>query len=261
MRFGAVQLSAVLAALVLSIGMVVRISTTLTAVSPETRSDTAASAAIQIRDGLNGVAMFDGVDLAPGATAERCITIRATGSRTPEQIRMEAASSIDPAFEPWLRVQVDRGPPLGQGRDCDGFASDETLAAGPYRDVMHELDAGLDWAPATSPEIPGGHAASFRVRVTLLEDTPNEIQGARTTFDLVWASDFDQAGQSFLDRLLALVVRFTEDSFLPMLAIVALAILFLGIQDRLDVATPRLSKAALFEEIVPFEDRTRDDDT
>ena len=70
MRFGAIQVSAALAALVLSAGLVLRISTTLTAVSPETRSDTAARAAIQIRDNLGGVAMFENVDLAPGTAAE-----------------------------------------------------------------------------------------------------------------------------------------------------------------------------------------------
>ena len=255
MRFGAIQVSAMLAALVLSAGLVLRISTTLTAVAPETRSDTAAKAAVQIRDGLSGVAMFQSTDLAPGTSEERCITIRATGSRTPDEIVMEAASSVDPALAPWVRLDVAQGPALGDGRGCDGFEVTETIAAGAYADVMDRLDGGVDWVPGPGQEIPGGHAVSYRIRASLLADTPNEIQGARANFDLVWATQFDPTGQNLLERALAVIVRFSEDSIVPMLAIVALAILFLGIQDRLDVATPRLSKAALFDEIIEFEDR------
>lgn len=259
MRFGAIQLSAMLAALVLSAGLVLRISTTLTAVAPETRSDTAAKAAIQIRDDRNGVTMFQGVDLAPGTGHERCITIRATGSRTPDEIVLAAVSSIDPALAPWVQLEVARGPVLADDSGaCDGFVTGETVAAGPFTSVMDQLDRGRPWIPSPTDVIPGGHAATYRVTATLLEETPNEIQGARANFDLLWASDFDPTGQNLLERTLALAVRFTEDSIVPMLAIIALAILFLGIQDRLDVATPRLSKAALFDEIIEFEDRGND---
>lgn len=256
MRLGAIQVSAALAALVLSAGLVLRISTTLTAVSPETRSDTAARAAIQVRDGLGGVAMFEGVDLAPGTWAERCITVLATGSRTPDEVVMEATSAVDPALAPWVRLDVARGPALGNGRECDGFVTTETVAAGPYLDVMDSMDQGFAWVPAAGEEIPGGHAVTYRIRAELLPETPNQIQGARANFDLVWATQFDPTGQTLLERALAFIVRFSEDSMVPMLVIVALAILFLGIQDRLDVATPRLSKAALFDEFVEFEDRS-----
>lgn len=258
MRFGAIQFAAMLAALVLSAGLVLRISTTLTAVSPETRSDTAARAAIQIRDDRNGVTMFDGVDLAPGTTQQRCITIRATGSRTPDEIVLEAVSAIDPALAPWVRLEVARGAALTDTDDCAAFVTSQTVALGPYVDVMDQLDRGRAWTPGLGEQIPGGHAVTYRIAATLLEDTPNEIQGARANFDLVWATQFDPAGQNLLERTFALLIRFTEDSIVPMLAIIALAILFLGIQDRLDVATPRLSKAALFDEIIEFEDRSGD---
>ena len=152
-----------------------------------------------------------------------------------------------------------RGPALGSGRQCDGFVPDETVAAGPYSDVMDAMDQGFAWIPAVGQEIPGGHAVTYRIRAQLLPETPNEIQGARANFDLVWATQFDPTGQNLLERARALIVRFSEDSIVPMLGIIALAILFLGIQDRLDVATPRLSKAALFDEFVEFEDRSGSD--
>ena len=180
----------------------------------------------------------------------------ATGSRTPDEIIMEAASAIDPALAPWVRLDVARGPALGNGRQCDGFVATEAVVAGTYTDVMTSLDQGFAWVPAVGEEIPGGHAVTYRIRAELLPDTPNEIQGARANFDLVWATQFDPTGQNLLERALAVIVRFSEDSIVPMLVIVALAILFLGIQDRLDVATPRLSKAALFDEFVEFEDRS-----
>lgn len=259
MKLGVIQLSAMLAALLLSAGLVLRISATLSPVAPETRSDTAAKQAIQVRDGANGVTLFQDVALAPGHPEERCITIRATGTRTPERVVMAATSRIDPALAPWLRLDVARGPALGDGRACDGFVEGHTVLSGRADEVLAGLEDGVEWRPVPSEAIPGGHGVSYRLRATLLPEAPNEIQGASSDFDLVWSTAFDRAGSGVLDRGLALVVRFTEDSMVPMLAILALAILFLGIQDRLDTVTPRLSQAALFDEMVEFRDRIRSD--
>ena len=257
MKLGAIQLSAMLAAMLLSAGLVLRISATLTPVAPETRSDTAAKQAIQVRDGAHGVPLFEGVALAPGHPEERCVTVRATGTRTPDRVLMDATSSLDPTLAPWLHLDVARGPALGDGRACAGFTEVETVASGPADRVLGMLDDGVAWEPDPSETIPGGHGVSYRLRATLLPGAPNEIQGAASEFDLLWSTSFDAAGGGILDRSLALAVRFTEDSMVPMLAILALAILFLGIQDRLDTATPRLSQAALFDEVVEFRDRVR----
>ena len=257
MRLGVIQLSAMLAAMLLSAGLVLRISATLSPVAPETRDDTAAKQAIQVRDGANGVTLFEDVALAPGHPEERCVTIRATGTRTPERVLMAATSRIDSTFAPWLHLDVARGQALGDGRACDGFVEDETVLSGRADAVLAALDDGVAWEPRPTEAIPGGHGVSYRLRATLLPEAPNEIQGTSSQFDLVWSTTFDRAGSGLLDRGLALAVRFTEDSMVPMLAILALAILFLGIQDRLDTATPRLSQAALFDEMVEFRDRIR----
>lgn len=255
MKLGAIQLSAMLAALLLSAGLVFRISATLTPIAPETRSDTAAVQAIQLRDGANGVTLFEEVALAPGHSAMRCLTVRATGTRTPDAVIMDATSHIDPALAPWLHLDVARGPALGDGRSCDGFEAEEVVVTGQAERVMEALRRGVDWTPARGEEIPGGHGTSYRLIATLLPDAPDAIQGTAMSFDLLWSTTFDRAGSGLLDRGLALAIRFTEDSMIPMLAILALAILFLGIQDRLDSATPRLSQAALFDEIVQFRER------
>lgn len=254
MRVGAIQLSAMLAALLLSAGLVLRISATLTPVAPETRSDTAAVKAIQLRDGANGVTLFDGVGLAPGTSAQRCITVRATGTRTPDEVRMLATSTIDPLLAPWLQLELHEGPALGDGRRCDGFVPDDLLVGGRAAEFASVLGEGLPWEPLPNQEVPGGHGVGYRFTATLDPATPNEVQGTSMAFDLVWTTSFDAAGTSVLDRGLALAIRFTEDSMLPMLGILALAILYLGIQDRLDTATPRLSQAALFEDVVEFQD-------
>lgn len=253
MRLGAIQLSAILASLLLSAGLVLRISATLTPVAPETRSDTAAKQAIQVRDDVNGLALFDAVHLSPGVPEERCITVRATGTRTPEEVRMRAASSVDGDLAPWLRLTVDEGPALDRGRDCTGFDARTTVAAGGIVNVLEQLDSGITWEPDPADAIPGGHAVTYRLRAELLGDAPNEIMGTASQFDLNWSTTFDPAGEDFLGRSLAVAIRFTEDSMIPMLAIVALGILFLGVQDRLDSATPRLSQAALFDEVIEFE--------
>lgn len=260
MRLGAIQLSAMLAALLLATGLVVRISATLSPVAPETRDDTAAKKAIELRDGAYGVALFDGIQLAPGQPHDRCITVRATGTRTPERVVMEATSSIDPALAPWLDLEISRGQAIGDGRSCEGWTGGETILQGGAEQVLAALERGVDWQPTPSQAIPGGHGVTYRLRAMLLPETPNAIQGAATEFDLVWSAPFDPAGSGLLGRSLALALRFTEDSMVPMLAILALAILFLGIQDRLDTATPRLSEAALFDDIVEFRERadTRD---
>lgn len=255
MKLGAIQLSAMLAALLLSAGLVLRISATLTPVAPETRNDTAAVQAIQLRDGANGTTLFQEVALAPGQSASRCVTVRATGTRTPDTVVMDATSHVDPELAPWLHLDVARGPALGDGRSCEGFASEETVVSGQVERVMEALRRGVDWTPAPGEAIPGGHGTSYRLTATLLPDAPDAIQGSAMSFDLLWSTTFDRAGSGLLDRGLALAIRFTEDSMIPMLAILALAILFLGIQDRLDTATPRLSQAALFDDVVKFRER------
>ncbi len=260
MKLGVIQLSALLASLLLSAGLVLRISATLTPIAPETRSDTAATRAIQLRDGAAGMTLFDAVGLAPGQSESRCVTVRATGTRTPERVVMDATSRIDPALAPWLHLEVARGAPLGDGRSCDGFEPVEQVLNGRVDRVMESLQRGVEWRPASSEEIPGGHGTSYRLTATLLPDAPDAIQGTTMGFDLLWSTSFDPAGRGLLARGLALAVRFTEDSMIPMLAMLALAILFLGIQDRMDTATPRLSRAALFDDVVEFRERQTADD-
>lgn len=257
MKLGAIQLSAMLAALLLSAGLVFRISATLTPIAPETRSDTTARQAIQLRDGAYGMTLFDEVAMAPGESESRCLTVRATGTRTPDAVIMDATSRIDPALAPWVHLDVARGPALGDGRSCDGFEATEIVVAGQVERVMEALRRGVDWTPGPEEAIPGGHGTSYRLTATLLPDAPDAIQGTAMSFDLLWSTTFDRAGSGLFDRGLALAIRFTEDSMIPMLAILALAILFLGIQDRLDTATPRLSQAALFDDVVQFRDRQK----
>jgi hypothetical protein len=254
MKMGAIQLSAMLAALLLSAGLVLRISATLIPVAPETRTDTAAMRAIEVRDSAGGVVLFEGVPLAPGETASRCITVRATGTRVPDAVRMSAAGDIDPMLLTWLDLDLSRGPALDQTRSCDGFREDEVLVRGDAATTMRTLAEGLSWVPSPHEAVPGGHGTSYRIAATLDPEAPNTIQGAQMEFDLTWGTSFDRAGSGLFDQGLALAVRFTEDSMIPMLAVLALAILFLGIQDRLDTATPRLNKAVLFDEVVEFGD-------
>lgn len=252
MKIGAIQLSAMLAALLLSAGLVLRISATLIPVAPETRTDTAARRAIEVRDSAAGVLLFDGVPLAPGQSAERCITVRATGTRVPDSVRMTAVGDIDPMLVEWLDLDLSRGPALNQTRTCEGFTETEVLVRGAAMTTLQTLADGLPWVPAPDEAVPGGHGTSYRIAATLDPEAPNEIQGARMRFDLNWGTTFDRAGSGLFDQGLALAVRFTEDSMIPMLAVLALAILFLGIQDRLDTATPRLNKAALFDDVIEF---------
>lgn len=253
MRINPIQLSAMVAALLLATGLVLRISATLTPVAPETRSDTAARQALTLRDGAFGVALFEQVQLAPGEFQDRCVTVSATGTRVPDEVRMLADSTVDDGLAPWLRFEITRGAEIGEGRQCEGYEPRTTVLAGGARSVMAALRDGVGWTPAPEERIPGGHAVTYRLRASLSPDTPNEVQGSGASFDLAWASDFDPTGETLLERALAVLIRFTEDSMIPMLAILALGILFLGIQDRLDVATPRLDDAALFNDVVRFE--------
>lgn len=249
---GPVQLAAMLAGLLLATGMVLRISTTLSPIAPETRTDIAAERAIQLRDGALQVTLFPDVALAPGESASRCITVSATGTRVPEEVRMVAASVLDERLGEWLRLDISRGPQIGNGRFCNGFVPTELVLSGTAAELVPVLDAGVPWVPAAGEEIPGGHATTYQLIATLLEDAPDSVQGASLAFDLAWESEFDAVARGALAQSFALAVRFTEDSMIPMLAILSLAILFLGIQDRLDTSTPRLARAALFEETVEF---------
>lgn len=250
LRIGSIQVAAMLAALLLSAGLVMRISATLSPVAPETRTGTAAERAIEVRNDLAGQTMFEGVALAPGESVRRCITVSATGTRVPERVIMQTTDSLDAGLGPWLHMDVVRG--TGTGLDCAAFEPDSVVLSGPAIGVVQALDRGMPWTPAVSEVVPGGHATTYAFVAKLAPDAPNEVMGRRLAFDLAWSTYFEATGGSVFERTFALAVRFTQDSMIPMLFILSIAIMFLGIQNRLDGATPELTHAALSDDVITF---------
>lgn len=250
-RVSSLRVAAAIAGLVLSLGLVVRLSVALSPLSPETRSEDAASRAIVLRDDADGRALFDDVDLAPGEQARRCVQLFSDGTRRPSEVVLDVTSRIDPGVTDDLTAVVERGD-----GDCADLGRTVLVARGPAADVL----AGLDempaaWVPLDEEAGPNGWSTTYRFTIALDGAAADEVQGAGIAFGLQWSTAFRAAGDGPVDTALALLVRTTEDTVIPILLILSLAVLFLGLQERLDRNASKLAHADTVDQLVPFRRR------
>ncbi len=246
----ALQVVGAIAALLLVGGLVVRGSVGLTR-PPGERIVTVDPATGQVTSGAVELVqgsvrpLFPDVHLAPGRPVAACVELTHRGAVPLETValRLDGLEGSSALLE-HLRVHVERGP-AGAAPDCNGFEATTTIVAGPLLELTTPPDPA-GW-PSWQPH--GDERASYRVTVLLPADAPAaDLQGARAGVDFLWAATAATGVDDLGERVTLLAVSFARDALLPLLLLGVLAVLFLGVQDRIDRQDPKLALASVHEE-------------
>ncbi len=261
LRVGALRglrVAAGLAALLLVGGLVLRGSMGLTRAQPEriVRTDPV-TGAIET-DGRIGLAtdasrpLFDHVSLAPGDTVQACVRVDYRGDVDPDAVVLHLAGlGGSRPLADRLDVAVERGAIATPATGCDGFVAEELVATGPLGSLAdHARDAATGWR-GWDPT-PGEASTWYRVAVTLDDHTETSLQGARAETGFVWSAVAPPASSGLLHRVVVVLGAVARDTFLPMLLLLAVTMLFLGIQDRIDRRDPKLALAPVTTEPLEF---------
>ncbi len=244
------------AALLLVAGLVMRGTVGLTTppgeriVTVDTATGQVTSGGVELSPGRVRP-MFPDVHLEPGVAQSSCIEIRHEGDVQLDTValRLDAAEGSSLLLDR-LVLRVERGAP-GVGDDCAGFVPSVEIADGRLLDLTAPPTAAgwASWQPS------GDEAASYRFTVLLPEeDVVDALQGARARVDFLWVATAQPVGGLLAPRLTLLALSFARDALLPLLLLSVAAVLFLGIQDRIDRRDPKLALAAVHEEPHEFRD-------
>lgn len=242
-----------LAALVLVSGLLVRGAVGLTT-APDQRIVRLDPATGQVLDAgielepSTSAPLFDHVALAPGETRAACLTITHRGGVPNEAVllRLDATGGSQRLLET-VQLVVERGDADGPG--CERFTPQATVASGTVAGLA--ASGGTGWASWTPGD---GERARYRFSIHLPGDVTDELQGEEATADLLWVATAVPTGGDLASRTLLVAAGVARDALLPLLVLATLAVLFLGIQDRIDRRDPKLARAAVVEPPRAFED-------
>ncbi len=249
---GAVAALLLVAALMVrgSVGLHQRPDERIVTVDPRTGEIT--SGEVELRNAVTAP-LFDDVQLAPGDKRSECIAIDYRGGVVVDSVLLQLSDTAGSGkLMDALEVTVDRG--VADTAGCDGFVRETRLVS----DSLARLASGSDlprspgwrsWTPTN------GDRAVYRFTVALPEDAGNKMQGDRVTTDFRWIATAEPVGGDLGSRLGLLLLAVARDSIIPLLLLIVVAVLFLGIQDRIDRRDPKLAHAAVTDEPELFLDR------
>jgi hypothetical protein len=243
-----VRFTAMVAALLLTSGIVIRLSAAMSSLSPQARQELAGTSELILRDDAAGVPMFSQVVLQPGEPVVRCIGVSVLAASTPAPVRLGLSGATgDPALTSATRLTVERGH-AEPGAGCDGFVARETVATGTLADLNGAAAAPV-WSPAA-----GEARAVYRITAELT-DASDELQGlAVGGLTFTWDSGVGVAARGeLLQKALLLAASVAQNAILPLLLMLTFAILFLGVQDRIDRHDPKLAMTPPPGEPLTFE--------
>lgn len=244
------------AALLLVAGLVIRGTVSLTRapderiVTVDTVTGQVLSGGVQLTPGRVRP-MFPDVHLEPGVARSACIEVAHDGEVPLDTValRLDATEGSSLLLDR-LVLGIERGAP-GVGDDCTGFSPVADVASGRLLDLTEPPSpAGWSsWRPA------GNEVTSYRFTVLLPDDAAvDALQGTRARVDFLWVATAEPAGGLVAPRMLMLLLAVARDALLPLLLLVVVAVLFLGVQDRIDRRDPKLARAAVHEEPRTFRD-------
>jgi hypothetical protein len=188
--------------------------------------------------------VFDDVLLGPGAQAVSCRTLvlHATSEPTPIELGLAAYRGSD-ALAAALHVRVEEeAPTAAPAAGCEGFVPARTVAEGP----LATLGQAGGTAPGGWRAAAGTQSLRYRLTVLLPADSTDALQGT-SVHDLTfrWATTSAGRPPTWSDRTVKLAMAVAQNSVVPLLLMTAVAILFIGIQDRLDRNEPKLALASV----------------
>jgi hypothetical protein len=247
------QVVGALAALLLTVGMIVRASVGLYSTGDESIVEVDPVTGEVVGGGVilvpgTQAKLFEDVELLPGQPVASCLRIEHRGDVRLDAVALRVSDVVgSPALLRALDLQVERGVAPAGG--CDGFTP-ETATSVPLAAVGTGTVSGewSEWSPVD------GEVADYRFTLTLAEGISDELQGEAASTSFTWVATADPVGGDLLSRLLLLLAAVAREALLPLLLLIVVGVLFLGIQDRIDRQDPKLALAPVAEEPEPFLD-------
>lgn len=246
--------AAALAALVLASAWVLRLSGGLDGRSQAAQvAVTGGETELSLDDDTGGVPLLDDVVLDPGDEVARCVSVEARTLADPEPLVLHLEAARSPLAE-HLDVAITGGPDEGVD-DCRD-ATPLQRTAGTLDSLLTDLaPSGPGWSLADPPA--GVTGWWYRVEVELPADLPRDLIGASVDdLTLRWSTAAAERRETALRaRADAFVVGVTEDATVPLVLLAVVALLFLGIHDRIDANDPKLALAPVDRRVRRFTDR------
>jgi predicted ribosomally synthesized peptide with SipW-like signal peptide len=176
--------AAVVSLVVVSL-LVTRASNAAFTDTTESSNNSFSAGSIDLVDDDADVAMFTVSDLVPGDDVQECIEVTYQGSvADPTGVELYSGGLVDSGLAPHLDVVIEEGAG-GDSASCAGFTSSSTAFTGTLTafDSTHDTYAtGVgSWDPSGTPE-----SRTYRVTVTLGNDTPNSAQGDDAEVAFTW---------------------------------------------------------------------------
>lgn len=243
----AMRIAAMLAALLLTAGLVTRFTVLLTSYSPDVRDRVAPDGALTLSLDRDDP-LHQEVGWTPGASRTVCTVVRTGGDADPESIGLHLAGGVgDPALLAATRLLVESGSgpatPAAPG-SCEGFRRTATVLDTSLADALARHGSAAD---ATHTPDPGSGVTATWIRSTawLPIGTTDVAQGSRVEdVDLVLTVLAEPRRAPWLETSLLVLGAFAQDSLLPLLVALAACVLFLGVQGRIDRREVKLIGAA-----------------
>ena len=242
----AVRVAAVVAALIVASGLVVRLSVALVSGSPQAQAAlTGGGGELTIDTDAGSSPVFDEVTLTPGQTVSSCVRVatRSSGDVAPIRLRLEGSGSTTLADH--LLVDVATGV---DDTDCVAGVAiwSGTRAA--------QLDGDGLWADAPTA---GFDDRWYRIDVVLDPEATDDVQSlAVEDLALRWDTELVETATLSLPRRSTLFATgVAERSIIPLLWLLALSVGFVGIQSRIDRHDPKLAAAPVDVAELEFDPR------
>ena len=190
LRFTSKQLlagAAIPAAVIASGAMVWQSSYSAFTATTATPTNNWTSGTVALADDDSNTAMFNGVNLKPGATGVKCIAVTSTGSLASTVKLYGTTYSTTNGLADYLNVKVEQGTGATSS-SCTGFTGastlfDSTLTSFATTKTSFATGVGT-WAPTGS----ASETKAFKITYTLSTSTPDTAQGGTAAVGFTWES-------------------------------------------------------------------------
>lgn len=248
----AMQVATAMAALLLAGGLVIRMSAPLSSSSPSARHSITNNGMLDMSLDRS-TPLFGQVVLTPGVAQHACAVARVS---SPDDLADSSllfngfSGSASLAAVTWVRIETAAAP--SGPAPCEDFQPETVVVDGLLADVGF---GGSGIAPPSTNAPVEPRDVWFRVSLLLPETAPTEVQGqAVSSMEVEWTvSVLTTSERRWSEQVLLLLGGLAEHSVLPLLTMLIAALLFLGIQDRIDRRDPKLAVAPVLHGFVPFE--------
>jgi hypothetical protein len=180
-------LASIPVALVASGAMVWQASYSAFTAKATTPTSNWAAGTVALTDDDAGAAMFTATNLKPGATAQKCIAVTASGT-LPSAVKMYGTSyTTTNALSTYINLTVEEGTGGTFAGGCTGFTATSTIfPTGTLLSFSAKNSYANGVGGAWTPTGAASESRSYRITYTLLSTTPDTAQGGTAAIAFTW---------------------------------------------------------------------------